>query len=111
MATFRIHRMKENPRQQFRWQPHTSGVTHVKPRDYEGGEPVEGSSPYAVWTALRETEKALQVGDLLETESGELLVYKYVGFEEARWVVPETKLPAESPPPPDAPARAADPVP
>lgn len=103
--------MKENPRQQFRWQPHTSGVTHVKPRDYEAGEPVEGSSPYAVWTALRGTEKALQVGDLLETEGGELLVYKYVGFEEARWIVPEVKPPAETPPPPSAPARAADPIP
>jgi hypothetical protein len=89
--------MKEHPRQQFRWQPHTSGVTNVKPRDYEAGEPVEGNSPYGVWMALRETEQALQVGDLLETESGELLVFKYVGFEEARWVLPEPK-PEAGPP-------------
>ena len=48
-------------------------------------------SPYAAFFASRETGEALQVGDVLETESGDLRIFKYVGFEEARWFVPETK--------------------
>ncbi len=107
MQTYRIHRMKENPSQSFRWQPHTSGVTLSKPRDYEAGQTVEADSAYAAWMALRDTAEALRVGDILESESGELRIYKYVGFEEARWVVPEVKsglesLPAAAGPTPEA---------
>jgi hypothetical protein len=29
------------------------------------------------------------VGDILENELGEIRLYKYIGFEEAKWVVPE----------------------
>ncbi|HLK19826.1 MAG TPA: hypothetical protein VKT81_12760 [Bryobacteraceae bacterium] len=43
--------------------------------------------------SLRETEQALQVGDLLENEAGELRILKYIGFEEARWYVPEPPTP------------------
>ena len=50
---------------------------------------VEAASPYAVWLNLRESEQPLDVGDVLEMESGELRIYKYIGFEEARWFVPE----------------------
>ena|SRR5450755_961120 len=89
MPAYRIHRMKDNHRQQFRWAPHTSGTTVAKPKDYEPGPSVEAASPYAAWLMLRETEQALVVGDLLETEGGELRIYKYIGFEEARWFVPE----------------------
>jgi len=98
MATYRIHRMREAARQSFRWQPHTSGTTHVKPKDYEPGETVEASSVYGAWMLLRETPAPLQVGDLLESHSGELYICKYVGFEEARWLVPEPK-PVPAPPP------------
>ena len=113
MPTYRIHRMKENPRQQFRWQPHTSGVTNVKPRDYEDGDAVESVSAYGAWMALRDTEQALRVGDLLENEAGDLCIYKYVGFEEARWILPEVKSgleavpPAAGPPPESQPAGSA----
>jgi hypothetical protein len=89
MPAYQIHRLKESQRQQFRWAPHTSGVTIVKPKDYEKGSMVEAASPYAVWLNLRETEQALQVGDLVEVEAGDLRIYKYIGFEEARWYVPE----------------------
>ena len=99
MPTFRIHRMKENPRQQFRWQPHTSGVTNVKPKDYEAGDSVEAASAYGAWMSLRDTEQALRVGDLLENEAGLMCIYKYVGFEEARWVVPEAKPAVDGMPP------------
>jgi hypothetical protein len=33
----------------------------------------------------------LTVGDLLEAENGALRICKYVGFESASWLVPETK--------------------
>jgi|SRR5580692_6498318 hypothetical protein len=90
MPVYQIHRLKDSHRQQFRWAPHTSGTTIVKLKDYEPSSAVEGSSPYAVWLALRETEQALEVGDLVEVEGGELRILKYIGFEEARWFVPET---------------------
>jgi len=89
MPVYQIHRLKDSHRQQFRWAPHTSGTSIVKPKDYDQASAVEGTSPYAVWLALRETEQALEVGDLVETEGGELRILKYIGFEEARWFVPE----------------------
>ncbi|MCC7156813.1 MAG: hypothetical protein IT161_19705 [Bryobacterales bacterium] len=91
MASFRIHRMKENPRQQFRWAPHTAGAMQIKPKDFESGETVEGVGFYDVWTQLKESPRALQVGDLLESQAGELRIYKYVGFEQAQWVIPELR--------------------
>lgn len=68
----------------------------MKPKDYEKDAVVEAASPYAVWVALRESEKALQVGDLLELENGEIRIFKYIGFEEACWHVPEPALPADA---------------
>jgi hypothetical protein len=98
MPAYQIHRLKESQRQHFRWAPHTSGVTIAKPRDYDKGQVADAASPYAVWLALRGTEEELQVGDLLEVESGELRILKYIGFEEARWFVPEP-VPAPISPP------------
>lgn len=88
MPRFRIHRMKDHARQSFRWAAHTLGAANVKPRDYEPGTEIEAASPYAAWMEHRNGENQLQVGDLLESESGALFIYKYVGFEEARWVLP-----------------------
>jgi hypothetical protein len=89
MPVYQVHRLKESHRQHVRWAPHTSGVTIAKPKDYEKGSLVEAASPYAVWMSLRETADALEVGDVVEMESGELRIYKYIGFEEAKWFVPE----------------------
>jgi len=89
MPLFRIHRMKDAPRQQFRWAPHVSGAANVKPKDYEASEEVSAENEYAAWAALRHTERPLGVGDLLEFAEGQLRICKYVGFEEARWVVAE----------------------
>ena len=91
MAQYRIYRMKESVRLQFRWAPHTIGITIAKPRDYDLVDSVEASGVYAVWMALKETEAPLQVGDILEVDGGELRIYKYVGFEEAQWQVPDVK--------------------
>lgn len=91
MPLYRIHRLRDAVRQQFRWAPHTIGVTRVKPRDYEVVHTIEAPNVYAAWLALKDNEKALQVGDILEVEGGELRIYKYVGFEEAEWFVAEPK--------------------
>ena len=100
MPAYQIHRLREAQRQQFRWAPHTSGITIAKPRDYEKGGDIEADSPYAAWLALRDAAGALQVGDILEAPSGDLRIYKYVGFEEARWFVPEPALPHPTASPP-----------
>src|SRR5262252_230746 len=84
MPLYHIHRMRDLPRQQFRWLPHTSGVTVVKPKDYELREPghdrtIEAATPYAAWVALRGSDTPLDIGDILEAE-GELRILKFVGF-------------------------------
>jgi hypothetical protein len=90
MPKFRIHRMKEGPRQNFRWAPHVSGEAQVKPKDYEMEiREIEATHEYAAWTMLRSTEQPLGIGDLLEREAGELCICKYVGFERATWLVSE----------------------
>ena len=93
MPAYQIHRLKETQRQQFRWAPHTPGVTIVKLKDYEPGSIVEAATPYALWLDLRDSDNAIAVGDLIEvvgqTATGELRILKYIGFEEARWYVPE----------------------
>jgi hypothetical protein len=91
MPTYRIHRLREHLRPGFRSAAHVSGAAAVKPRDYEPGETVEASSPYAAYFAMRDLGSPLQVGDLVEIENGALRICKFVGFEEANWLVPEVK--------------------
>jgi len=98
VPAYRIYRMKDSIRQQFRWAPHTIGLSMVKPRDYELINTVESSGVYAIWMLLKDTDDALQVGDILEVEGGELRIYKYVGFEEAQWQLPEVKTGLEAAP-------------
>ena len=92
MPTYRVHRLKDHLRDAFRSAPHVSGAANLKPRDYEPGETAEASSPYAAFFQLKESDAPLQPGDVLEAlEDGSLRIYKYVGFEEARWILPEVK--------------------
>jgi len=105
MATYRVHRMKEAPRQQFRWAPHVAGAAGVRARDYEPGGEVEAGSAYDAWSRLRASGQPLNVGDLLEAESGALSICKYVGFESASWQVPEPR--SAEPAPAGQPAQAA----
>ncbi len=107
MPRYRIHRMKEAPRENFRWAPHTGGLAIVKPKDYDFSGEAEGPTPYAVWKMLIAGDNNLRPGDLLElttsgSASGELQIAKYIGFEPAKWYVPEQKtdlveLPGETP--------------
>jgi hypothetical protein len=96
MSSYRIHRLKDHLRQYFRHAAHVSGTAGVKPRDYNPGDTVEAKSPYAAYFDLRKSPAPLEPGDLLESEGGELRIFKFVGFEEARWVLPESKLETSS---------------
>lgn len=80
--------MKETPREHFRAAPHVSGAASVKRRDYEESGQIDAASEYAAWENLRASEKPLEVGDLLETDGGDLRICKYIGFEVAAWVLP-----------------------
>ena len=95
MPLYRIYRMKDSPRQQFRWAPHVTGCASLKPKDYEQRGEIEALHEYDAWKILREAGDPLSVGDLLELD-GRLRVCKYVGFEPAEWVLPEVK---PAPPP------------
>jgi hypothetical protein len=95
MPSYRIYRMKDAPRQQFRWAPHVSGCASVKRKDYEEGGQVDAAHEYDAWRRLREDRQPLETGDVLENEQGELRICKYVGFDAAQWFVPEPKLRTE----------------
>ena len=91
MPSYRIHHLKDHLRQSFRSAPHVSGTANVKPRDYVPGESVEAKSPYAAYFDLRASSNPIQPGDLLESETGDLRIFKFIGFEEAHWLIPEPK--------------------
>jgi hypothetical protein len=90
---YRIHRMKEPAREAFRSAAHTSAPAVAKAKDYELSGEIEAENAYATWVALRETERPLQTGDILEDEAGVLHIAKFIGFEPAQWWVPEPKPP------------------
>ena len=98
MPQFRVHRIKESARQNFRWAPHVSGPAEVKLKDYEPVETLEAANEYAAWATMRNAERPLSVGDILENPESELRICKYVGFEAARWFVPEA-IPQAQPAP------------
>lgn len=91
MPIYRIHRMKPNPREAFRWAAHTGGTAVVRERDYEPGGEVEAATPYAAWKQLGSTDSPLEPGDLLLDATEKLLILKYIGFEPAEWYRPEPK--------------------
>src|SRR5437868_8216982 len=102
MPRFRIHRIKDAPKENFRWAAHTGGLTIVKPKDYDLDREVDAATPYAAWKLLAGDGRALRPGDLLENVpgeglSGELQIAKYIGFERAQWYVPEPKPETNSP--------------
>jgi hypothetical protein len=90
--------MKDAPRQQFRQAPHVSGAANAKPKDYDPVDEVEAENEYAAWALLRGSERPLAVGDILEAPAGQLRICKYVGFEEARWLIPEGHPDTPAPP-------------
>jgi hypothetical protein len=107
MPTFRIHRLRDHLRQPFRFAPHVSGTAAIKPRDYLPGETAHASSPYSLYFELRDSGTPLEPGDVLENETGGLRIFKFVGFEEAQWIVPEAKLESGPDPGPEGSAAMA----
>ena len=86
--------MKDAPREHFRWVAHTGGLAAVKMKDYEAAGEVQAPTSYAAWKILGGENRPLEPGDVLEMltddgEPGELSVLKYIGFEPAKWYVPE----------------------
>jgi hypothetical protein len=55
MPSYRIHRLKDHLRNQFRSSPHVSGTANVKPRDYEVSGAVASSSPYSAFFQLKDS--------------------------------------------------------
>jgi hypothetical protein len=91
MPTYRVHRLKDHLRASFRAAPHVIGTASIKPGHYEPGESIDAASPYAAFFDMKEAGTPLSVGDLLEAENGALRICKFVGFEEAHWVVADPK--------------------
>lgn len=98
--------MKEQARTSFRAAPHTSGETAVKLKDFLEAGSVDAANAYEAWDSLRAAEQPLDVGDVLESELGEIRIYKYIGFENAKWILPEVKPAQEA-----VPVPAGDPTP
>lgn len=97
--------MKEQARLSFRAAPHTSGETAVKLKDYVEGGTVEAESTYEAWELMRATEDPLAVGDILESELGGIKICKYIGFDDAKWILPEGKPGVDSTPVTAPPSR------
>ena len=98
MPSYRIHRLRDHLRPAFRSAPHVSGAAQLKPRDYEPAGTVEASSTYAAFLEMRNSGTPLEVGDVLEDDRGALRICKFVGFEEAAFVIPEARPPHASHP-------------
>src|SRR6202795_4203907 len=95
MTRYRIHRMKPNARESFRWAAHTGGTATVKEKDYEPGAEIDAPGCYAAWKILGSSDP-LAPGALLEDPSGKLLILKYIGFEPASWFVAAPELSPEA---------------
>jgi hypothetical protein len=96
MVSFRIYRMRPHVKQSFRWAPHVSGLATVKQRDYLPGSEFQAPDEYALWAELRNSEEALELGDLVEAGGeaggGVLKICKFVGFESAKWAETEVAV-------------------
>ncbi|MBV8551377.1 MAG: hypothetical protein JOY54_08760 [Acidobacteriaceae bacterium] len=110
MPRYRMHRIKDAPRESFRWAAHTGGLAVVKIKDYDPAGEIEAATPYAAWKDLVGEAHPLFPGDLLEELASDgsptrLYITKYIGFEPAQWYVPEPKpeaMTAPHPNPPDS---------
>src|SRR5260370_35548361 len=91
MPNYRVFRMKDSPRQQFRWAPHVSGPANAKPKDFEPAGEGEALHENDAWRILREAGTPLAGGDLWELGDGQLRICKSVGFEPAQWILPQSR--------------------
>ena len=70
MPRYRIHRIRESMKEQFRWLAHTGGTATVKPKDYEVGGESEAATPYALWMSPKADGNALCHGDVYRNCKG-----------------------------------------
>lgn len=83
--------MKEQARTSFRTAPHTSGETAVKLKDFVESGSIEALNSYEAWELMKSAGAPLEIGDVLESELGGLKICKYIGFDDAKWILPEVK--------------------
>ncbi|MBV8070895.1 MAG: hypothetical protein JO270_13380 [Acidobacteriaceae bacterium] len=96
MPRYKMYRIKDAPRESFRWAAHTGGLAVVKMKDYDPADEIEAASPYSAWKNLAAQGEPLRMGDLLDeapspSGAARLYIAKYIGFEPAEWFVPEPK--------------------
>ena len=101
MPRYRVHRIKDIPREHFRWAPHTGGIAVAKAKDYAPAEEMTAQNPYELWKLMAAGDHPLHPGDLLELlgeaesqSAPQLWIAKYIGFEPAQWFVPVVAAPA-----------------
>lgn len=91
MPRYRMHYLKDSALRAFRESPPSDKPYTLRMRDYEARGEIEASSPYTAWKLLQREEPHPQyprkfgVGDVLETESSELLLLNFWGFDSAQW--------------------------
>ncbi len=92
MRQFRIYYLAPERREAFREKSGNKPPYVIRRSHYEEGPTVCANDPYALWTSLRDEHEAggpdgsgvVDVGDVLESESG-LLLCNFWGFETAEW--------------------------
>lgn len=96
MARYRIFYLKDSHITARREGPPKSKDTLLQPRHYEEQGELEAESPYDVWERLQGEEaerrgiRKLGVGDAIETETREVLICNFWGFDRAKWRSPES---------------------
>ena len=83
MPNYRVFRMKDSPRQQFRWAPHVSGAANAKPKDFEPSGEVEALHEYDAWRILREAGTPHRVEWYPGVEHGFVFPLRLHAYERA----------------------------
>ena len=93
MPRYQVFYLRDTQVQKFRNAAPGEKPYHLRSKDYDEGETIEASTPYALWKKLQEdegtTERPFGVGDVLESDESELLVLNFWGFDKAQWQVAE----------------------
>ncbi len=92
MPQFRIYYLASERSETFRSKAGVKPPYVIRRSHYEEGPEVRAPDPYALWKSLRgmsesgsgDAPRAVDVGDVLESEDG-LLLCNYWGFEPAEW--------------------------
>ena len=96
MARYRIFYLKDSQIAPRREGPPKPKGTTLQPRHYEEQGELEADSPYDLWGRLQGEEaeqrgiRKLGVGDAIETESRQVLICNFWGFDPAEWRSAET---------------------